>query len=125
MLKRLTINRLLAAALIALGANVSAGAAESKGSQAAEAKAAAKERAKQGAGNLQDLLKQLREQREALIADHDALAKRLKDAKDEEKKAIKERMEAQMKAFEAQQSALHKRIRDEQRRHKQNAGGKR
>ena len=48
-----------------------------------------------------------------------SVARRLKEATEAEKKAIKEKMDAQIKAFEAQQSLLHKQIRDEQRRQKQ------
>ena len=98
--------------------------------QAPAAKAAAEAAKSQSrmaptAGGLQDLLRQLQQNRDALIADHDALAKRLKTATDAEKKAIKEKMEAQMKQFDAQQAAIHKQIRDEQRRQRQNAAPKR
>jgi hypothetical protein len=98
--------------------------------QAPAAKAAAEAaksqaRAATAGGGLQDLLRQLQQNRDALIADHDALAKRLKTATDAEKKAIKEKMEAQMKQFDAQQAAIHKQIRDEQRRQRQNAAPKR
>lgn len=118
MSNRSTPIRLFAVALFAVGIGVSsAQAAESSGKAGADAKAAAKERAKGSAAtSMQALIKELNQRRELLIADHDALAKRLKEATEEEKKAIKEKMEAHMKAFETQQKALHKQIRDEQRR---------
>lgn len=100
------------------GAREPAAAAKETAKSAAEA---AKERAKSGPGGagLQDLIKQLRDNRETMIADHDALAKQLKDATEQEKRTIKEKMERQMKAFEEQQATLHKQIRDEQRRQRQ------
>lgn len=55
------------------------------------------------------------QQRDRMIAEHDALARQLKDATEEKRKEIYERMSEQKKAFEAAQSSLHKRIREEQR----------
>jgi hypothetical protein len=55
------------------------------------------------------------QQRDRMIAEHDALARQLKDATEEKRKEIYEKMSEQKKAFEAAQSALHKRIREEQR----------
>ena len=75
--------------------------------------------------DLQKLLEQINSQRERMISDHDALAKQLKDATDEQRKAIMEKMQEQKKAFEAAQSNLHKQIRDEQRRQRQNSAPKR
>ncbi|NUN52577.1 MAG: hypothetical protein HUU06_07305 [Planctomycetaceae bacterium] len=91
---------------------------------AAEAKAAAaRESAQKSAGSdLQKLVDQASAQREKMIADHDALARQLKQATDEQRKEILAQMHVQKKAFEAAQSALHKQIRDEQRRLRQNIG---
>lgn len=116
----------IAGAILAFGASVGV-AQGTAGDAKAAAAAAAKDSAKKGPGgtSLQDLMRQLQQNREAMIANHDELAKKLRDATEEEKKAIKERMESQMKQFEAQQGALHKQIRDEQRRQRQNAGPKR
>ena len=147
MIPRSQLNRLLASAIFALGAGLSVAQPADKGAAktpapaqkapastadkaAADARAKVgevKESAKKGPGgaSLQDLVKELKTRRDVMIADHDALAKKLKEATDEEKKAIKEKMEAQMKAFEAQQTALHKQIRDEQRRQRQSSGPKR
>lgn len=55
------------------------------------------------------------QQRDRMIAEHDALARQLKDATEEKRREIYEKMSEQKKAFEAAQSALHKRIREEQR----------
>lgn len=117
---------LAAAAFIAGGVVCQAQAADAKAQASQDARnaaAAAKERAKSGpgGGSLQDLVRQLRENREAMIADHESLAKKLKDATEQEKKTIKEKMERQMKAFEEQQASLHRQIRDEQRRQRQEA----
>ena len=64
---------------------------------------------------LQKLVEQSNLQRDRMIAEHDALARQLKDATEEKRREIYEKMNEQKKAFEAAQSALHKRIRDEQR----------
>ena len=75
---------------------------------------------------MQKLLQQMSTQRDSMIADHEALAKQLKEATDAQKKTILEKMEAQKKAFEEAKSELHKQIRDLQRRERQNVGpGKR
>jgi hypothetical protein len=119
---------LLAIASLAFGASaVTAQTKPVASDSKTSAAAAAKELAKTGPGGarLQDLVKQLRDNREAMIADHDALAKKLKVATEQEKKAIKEKMERQMKAFEEQQATLHKQIRDEQRRQRVDSPGKR
>jgi len=115
---------LLAGAILALLPSVGQAQAAAEAKAAA---AAAKDGTKKGPGStsLQDLMRQLQQNREAMIANHDELAKKLRDATEEEKKAIKERMESQMKQFEAQQGALHKQIRDEQRRQRQNTVPKR
>jgi Skp family chaperone for outer membrane proteins len=70
---------------------------------------------------VQKLMSQINGQREKMIADHEALAKQFKDATDEQRKVIMEKMHAQKKEFEAAQSALHKQIRDEQRRQRQSS----
>jgi biopolymer transport protein ExbB/TolQ len=91
---------------------------------AASAATAAREAAKKGTAtvDLQKLVEQVTAQREKMIADHDALARQLKQATDEQRKAILAQMHEQKKEFEAAQSALHKQIRDEQRRLRQNIG---
>lgn len=117
---------LAAAAFVAGGLVCQAQGDDAKARAAQEARnaaAAAKERAKSGpgGGSLQDLVRQLREDREKMITSHDEMAKKLKNATEQEKKSIKEKMERQMKAFEEQQASLHKQIRDEQRRQRQEA----
>ena len=107
-------------ALIALAA-VLAGATASAG----EAPAAMAKPAQPG-GDLQKLVQQLGQQRDSMIAEHESLAKQLKDASDTQRKAILEKMAEQKKAFEEATAALHRQIRDEQRRQRQNAApGKR
>jgi biopolymer transport protein ExbB/TolQ len=86
---------------------------------------ATREAAKKGtttAVELQKLVEQVSAQREKMIADHDALARQLKQATEEQRKAILAQMHEQKKEFEAAQSALHKQIRDEQRRLRQTIG---
>ena len=91
----------------------------------AQPAAAAKEKARKGpasAADLKKLVEQVDAQREKMIAEHDALAKQLKDATEEDRKKIMEKMREQKKAFEEAQSALHKRIRDDLRQQRQNMG---
>ncbi len=93
----------------------------------AKAAAAAKESAvkSSASGSLRELLEQVSTQRERMIADHESLARQLKAASDEQRKAILEKMQEQKRVFEAAQSALHKQIRDEQRRQRQGAAPRR
>jgi hypothetical protein len=60
-------------------------------------------------------------QRDRMISEYEALAKQLKDSTEAQKKVILERMQDRKKAFEEAQNLLHKQIRDEQRRQRQNA----
>ena len=116
--------RLLAVALFALsaGAGVVQGAEATK---AAEAKAAvvARDKAKKGAPSVSEIRKlhdEISKQRDLMIADFEVLARQMKDATEEQKKEIKARMEAQKKAFEERTNALHKQMREEQRKQRQN-----
>lgn len=121
-----TSSRLIAVALLALGAGVGAirGADTAKAADSKGTVAAAKDRAKKSGTSASDIRKlheELSKQRDIMIADFDALAKQMKDATEEQKKQIKEKMEAQKKAFEVVTNALHKQIREEQRKERQNA----
>ena len=123
-----TAYRLIAVAFLALSTGVGAirGADTAKKTvdpKSAVAAAKDKDRAKKGAAAASDIRKlheELSKQRDLLIADFDALAKQMKDATEEQKKQIKEKMEAQKKAFEEVTNALHKQIREEQRKERQN-----
>ncbi len=81
--------------------------------------------AEQARADLAKAKEQANAQRDKMIAEYEALAKQLKDATEEQKKAILAKMEERKKAFEEAQSALHKQIRDEQRRQRQNAAPRR
>ncbi|MEI6465867.1 MAG: hypothetical protein WCQ89_14175 [Verrucomicrobiota bacterium] len=112
----LSLLRLLAVALCVMSAGVWAADSVVEKSKSTAAAAA----------DIQKLVQQLGVQRDSMISEHEALAKQLKDATEVQKKAILEKMAAQKKAFEEATSALHKQIRDEQRRQRQNAApGKR
>ncbi len=95
----------LARSLVAAGVVLASGVA--LGADAAVKPAVSAELSK-----LVDLSNQ---QRDRMIAEHDALARQLRDATEEKRREIYEKMSEQKKAFEAAQSALHKRIREEQR----------
>lgn len=110
-----TVSRLAAVAIFATG--LSAFAAET-----GSAKETAKENAKKTpptAADLRKLLDEAGKQRDQMISDYDALAKQLKDATEEQRKVIREKMESQKKAFEEVMNTLHKQIRDEQRKQRQ------
>lgn len=110
------VSRIIAAALFALVLGLGV-------AQGAEGASAAREKAKKGAttaAELKKLLDEAGKQRDALIADYEALRKELVAATDEQKQAIRQKMEERKKAFEEMTIALHKQIRDEQR--KQRAG---
>jgi len=128
-----TAFRLLAVAFLALSAGVgairgaeTAKAADSKGAVAAvkdKSTVKEKERARKNGTSASDVRKlheELSKQRDIMIADFDALAKQMKDATEEKKKEIREKMEAQKKAFEEVTNALHRQIREEQRKERQN-----
>jgi len=78
-----------------------------------------------GAPEIQRLLEQVKSQRDQMISAHESLARELREASEEQRKAILERMQEQKREFEAAQSALHKQIREEQRRQRQTVTGKR
>jgi hypothetical protein len=132
------VSRLVAIALFALSAGLGVVRAAEEApkapdpkrttsAKAPDAKAAtllAKDKAKKAAATSTDIRKlyeEIAKQRDLLIADFEVLAKQLKDATDEKKKEIKEKMEAQKKAFEEVTNALHRQIREEQRKQRQNA----
>ncbi len=110
-----TLRHLLAVACLATIAT--AGAAESDAS--AKAKEAAKAATADARKSSQELITKM-------IADHEALAKQLKDATDAQRKEIIAKMEEQKKNFEEAFSALVKQQREDARRLRQNAAaGKR
>jgi len=116
-----THRRLLVIAFLAVSGGLIA--AEAPAATAAKEMAKSKETM---AADMQKLMQQLNAQRDSMISEYEALSKKLKDATDEQRKAILDKMAEQKKAFEEATSALHKQIRDEQRRQRQNAGpGKR
>ena len=78
-----------------------------------------------GVAEMQRLLAQVKSQRDQMISAHESLARELREASEEQRKAILERMQEQKREFEAAQSALHKQIREEQRRQRQAVTGKR
>jgi hypothetical protein len=119
-----TTHRLLIVALIALGTGVSWAAETPKKEDAKAVAPNARERSKRGAtsaADLQKLFEQASKQRDALIADYDALARQLKDATEEQKKVLKEKMEEQKKAFDEAMSSLNRQLRDEQRKQRAEA----
>jgi Skp family chaperone for outer membrane proteins len=117
--------RLIAIAVIALGF-VSGGmrAADTNSIEAKNTAAtvAAKERARKASpAELRKLFEEVNKQRDTMIADFEALAKQMKDASEEKKKEIREKLEQQKKNFEEVSNALMKQIRDEQRKQRQSA----
>ena len=119
--------RLPAVTLLACGLAVSvAEAAEGKGAdtKAAAGAATAREKARKGAmspAEIRKLFEEASKQRDLMLAEFEVLAKQMKDATEEQKKQIREKLEAQKRAFEQVTSALNKQIREEQRKQRQNA----
>ena len=111
---------LLATALLVAG--VSLCGAETGASAAAKSAPvpAAKEKAQANAPSRAELQKKANDQRDAMIAEHEALAKQLKDATEAQRKLILDKMQAEKKRFEEVISALHKQMRDEIRQQRQN-----
>lgn len=123
-LSTVTTHRLLAVVFFALSAGVGAvhGAEATKATEV-KAAAVARDKAKKGAPSVSEIRKlhdEISKQRDLMIADFEVLAKQMKDATEEQKKEIKARMEAQKKAFEERTNALHKQMREEQRKQRQN-----
>ena len=111
-------------ACLAASGTVRAGEAASEAKKSAVGAAAAKEKSRKGPmspAEIRKLFEELSKQRDVMIADYEALAKQMRTATEEQKKQIREKMEAQKKAFEEATNALHKQIRDEQRKQRQNA----
>jgi DNA anti-recombination protein RmuC len=125
-LSRTTFRRSLGAALlIALAVGASGLRAADAGSgDAKSAAAAAKEKAKKTTSieELRKLYAEMSKKRDVMIAEFEALAKQMKDATEEKKKEIREKLEEQKKTFDEVTNALHKQIRDEQRKQRANAG---
>jgi hypothetical protein len=130
-----TTHRLLIVALIALGTGVSL-AQEAPKKEDAKATvptapkggkataSPAKERGRRGptsTADLQKLVEQANKERDTMIADYDALAKQLKDATEEQKKALTEKMKETKKAFDESMNALRRQMRDEQRKQREGA----
>lgn len=93
--------------------------------QGAWGAAVAPEKGATGVAEMQRLLAQVKSQRDQMISAHESLARELREASEEQRKAILDRMQEQKREFEAAQSALHKQIREEQRRQRQTVTGKR
>lgn len=107
--------RLLASALLALGLTAGLHAAES-------ASSAAKGSAKSEVTKAKEQAEATRNEK---IKEYEALAKQLRDATEEQRKVILEKMQERKKAFEEAQNALHQQIRDEQRQQRRDSAPKR
>jgi Skp family chaperone for outer membrane proteins len=120
------ISRMIAMSIVALGfASGAMRAADTSNSIEAKntaATVAAKERARKASpAELRKLFEEVNKQRDTMIADFEALAKQMKDASEEKKKEIREKLEQQKKNFEEVSNALMRQIRDEQRKQRQSA----
>lgn len=110
-------SRLLSVVVVALVAAVG----PARGADGDAATGAAKERGKKASpSDLRKLHEEVSRQRDAMIAEFDTLAKQMKDANEEKKKEIREKLEAHKKKFEEVTNALMKQIRDEQRKQRAN-----
>ena len=118
--------RLVATALLIAGVSLCGAETGAPAAAKSAPAAAAKEKAQANAPSRAELQKKANDQRDAMIAEHEALAKQLKDATEAQRKSILEKMQAEKKKFEEVIGALHKQMRDEIRQQRQDAGpGKR
>ena len=109
--------RIIAAAVFAVAGGV--GAAESGA-------AAAKDSAKASATDTRKAtLEQIKAKSDKMVAEHEALRKQLKDATDAQRKEIIAKLEEQKKNFEESINALHKALREDERKRRQNAAPRR
>lgn len=76
-----------------------------------------------GAADLQKLIDQFKARRDKMLADHQAFLDQLKNATEDQKKQILEKMQAQQKDLMEAQRALGKQIRDEMRKLRQATPG--
>ncbi|MBL9190365.1 MAG: hypothetical protein JNK23_22995 [Opitutaceae bacterium] len=104
------IRRFTALALFAM-VLTSVGAAESP-RDAAKAAAADSRKAAQ---------EQINAERRKMVSDYEALAKQLKDATEAQRKEIIAKLEEQKKNFQETMDALHKAMREDDRKRRQNA----
>ena len=113
---------LVAIAILVVGAPL--GGAETAAPAAARTAPtnAAKEKAQVSTAARAELQKKANDQRDTMIAEHEALAKQLKDATEAQKKEILAKMQEQKKKFEEVIGALHRQMREEIRERRQSSG---
>lgn len=100
----------------ASGAEKAASDAAKPAAGEAKAKDAKASASAQPARDVQVLLDQFKDRRDAFLAKREMLEKRLKEANEAEKKAILDQIESQQKELLDEQRAMGKRIRDEMRK---------
>ena len=110
-------HRLVAIALFAMGASLCSAQTAGKDAKAADVKSKA-------AADAQKLTEQANAQRATMISETENLVKQLKDATDEQRKAILAKLEEKQKAFAEAQAAMHKQMKVDMRRQRQNAAPK-
>jgi hypothetical protein len=118
-----TTARLSLVAILAISGSLWAAEAPAKNGEAKQtapksdaAAEIAREKSKKGASSTTEIRRLMEKERDAMIAEHEALAKELKEATEERKKEIREELEKKKKKFEEVTAAVHKRLRDEQRK---------
>lgn len=117
-MKSTTINKLIAAAALAVGSSLFAAdsAAPAKPTEKAD-KSVTKPTASSG-GDVKKDMEKFNAQRDEMLAKHDALMKQMKNATEEQKKAIQEKMKDLVEA----QREMSKQIRDDLRKLHQGSG---
>jgi len=112
-MKRTLKHRLLALAIFALSAGLCAAETATKDSGKPTT---AKPSATPPASDVQKLTEQFSQQRDAMLAQRQALLDQLKNATEKQRETIIKQLEAQQKDFENAQRALYKQLRDDLRK---------
>ena len=110
-------SRFVAVAIFAMSAAV--GADQPKADQAKDSKTAAAESKAKAAADSEKLAEKVKAQRENMLKEYGLLQAQLKDATDEKRKEILQKLEEKQKAFAEANAALAKQIQEDIRRRRQ------
>ena len=110
-------SRFVAVAIFAMSAAV--GADQPKADQAKDSKTAAAETKAKATADSEKLTEKVKAQRENMLKEYGALQAQLKDATDEKRKEILQKLEEKQKAFAEANAALAKQIQEDIRRRRQ------
>lgn len=117
-MKSTTINKLIAAAALAVSSSLFAADSAAPAKPADKVDKSVVKSAAPSAGDVKKDMEKFNAQRDEMLAKHDALMKQMKSATEEQKKAIQEKMKDLVDA----QREMSKQIRDDLRKLRQGSG---